>query len=349
MARIVHVGNFSFRTKGGYMHGIATKLSNGFVRNGHQVVNFSDRDVARASSVLGRRKLGARAANRALAKLCQDAKPDLLVLGHADVIEAKTLEGIRAASPALRVVQWNVDPVFEPDNIRRIESKLDQVDATLVSTAGEALAPLRREGRLLGFFPNPVDFSIERGENYLRDDLPYDIFCAIGHPTEPLRQICGRMWDMDDFFRRLMAAVPRAKPLLPGLMGYPTLAGAGYQAALESAAIGLNLSRRGDVLLYSSDRLAQMIGNGQAVAIERATGYDKYFSDDELVFFASLDELHAKLNRLLREPDRRKRIARAGRARYHALFNERIVAQYVLEVGLGRHDPSRYPWPTLVD
>jgi len=101
-------------------------------------------------------------------------------------------------------------------------------------------------------------------------------------------------------------------------------------------------------MLYSSDRLAHMIGNGQAIAIARATGYDSLFSDDEMLFFATLDELIASLDRLIADPPRRMRMAEAGRVRYHTLFNERIVADYVVDVAFGRFDPRRYPWPTLL-
>ena len=289
------------------------------------------------------------AANTALRRLCQDIEPDLLLLGHADMIDAATIAALRADLPRLRVLQWNVDPVFDADNIRRIRSKLDVVDATLVSTAGEALAPLRAPGKRLGFLPNPVDFSIEKGLNHSRTDLPFDVFYACGNPARPLRTICGRDWNMNDFASALLEAVPGMRACFPGIHGTPHFTGARYQTALESAAIGLNLSRRADMLLYSSDRLAHMIGNGQAVLIERATGYDRLFSDFELVFFGSLDELYGQVRALIADPARRMAVAEAGRRRYHALFNEQIVARYVLDVALEQFDAKDYPWPTLID
>ena len=48
MARIIHVGAFSLRAKGAFQHSVEHKLSNGLTRLGHQVVNFSDRQAARA-------------------------------------------------------------------------------------------------------------------------------------------------------------------------------------------------------------------------------------------------------------------------------------------------------------
>jgi hypothetical protein len=349
MVRILHVSNFSLRAKGAFLHKVEHKISNGLIRNGHQAINFSDRDAARANSLLGSVKGGGqRAANRALASFCRQMRPDVLFLGHGDVIEPETIGQLRDDQPSLRVLQWNVDPMFEADNVRRLISKLDVVDATLVSTAGEALAPLRRPGKLLGFLPNPVDFSIERGRNHEIRDLPYDLFYACGDPARPPREVCGRDWNMNDFMSALIGRLPGLRVLAPGIDGAPNLGGDACQAAMESAAIGLNISRRDDVLLYTSDRLAQMCGNGQAILIARSTGYDSLFSDEEMVFFDSVDGLVEAIRALVADPERRMRIATAGRARYHALFNERIVAAYMLDVALDRLDPSAYGWPTLL-
>jgi hypothetical protein len=347
--RILHVGNFGSRAKGAFLHSVAPKLSRGLIRLGHQVVDFADRDVARAATPFGARKLGRAVANRALLRVAHDMRPDLLVLGHADMIEAATIARLRGALPALRVVQWNVDPLFEPDNVTRLRGKLEVVDATLVSTAGEALLALRRPGMALGFFPNPVDFSIESGRADLADDLPHDLFFACGHPARPLRTLCGRAWNMEDFFAELRAAVPGLRTCLAGLCGQPHLAGAPYQDALAGCAAGLNASRRNDAYLYTSDRMAHMIGNGQAILIDRATGYERLFSSDQLAFFSGMDELAGLVRRLIEDPAWRRAVASAGRARYHDLFNEVVIARYLVDVATGTHDAARYEWPTLID
>jgi spore maturation protein CgeB len=131
-------------------------------------------------------------------------------------------------------------------------------------------------------------------------------------------------------------------------MGYPALRGAAYQRALEQAAIGLNISRQASELLYSSDRLAQMIGNGQAVAIERATGYDRLFTERQMIFFDSVEELARRLRILIHDVPERQAIAAAGWERYFSLFNERAIAEYIVDVAFDRHDSTRYEWPTLI-
>ena len=91
-----------------------------------------------------------------------------------------------------------------------------------------------------------------------------------------------------------------------------------------------------------------MAGNGLAILIDRGTLYDRLFGPGEMAFFASVEELSAQTRRLVAEPALRCAIAAAGRARYHALFNETLVARYVVEVACGTHDPKDSPWPTLI-
>ena len=214
--RILHVSNFGGKAKGAFVHSVPPKLSRGLVRAGHSVFDFSDRDAARAGSWLGNRKLGLGAANRALTRMALAMRPDLLLLGHADTIRPQTLADLRRAMPAMRVLQWNVDPLFEPDNVRRIRSKIEVVDATLVSTAGDALKAVARPRMRLGFLPNPVDFSIESGRADLQADLPYDLFYACGDPRSPPRHLFNCDWDMDQFITVLRSKVPemRAKTRL---------------------------------------------------------------------------------------------------------------------------------------
>ena len=201
----------------------------------------------------------------------------------------------------------------------------------------------------LGFMPNPADFAVEYGRADLCTAPAHDLFFACGHPARPLRTLFERDWNMEDFIAALRRQVPGLRTCLAGLDGQPHLAGARYQQALASCAAGLNASRRNDALLYSSDRLAHMAGNGQAILIDRGTGYGRLFSDMEMGLFSSMDELAALLARMIAEPGWRQALAQAGRARYHALFNETVVAGYVVDVAFGTHDAARYEWPTLID
>ncbi len=346
MARIVHASNFSRKAKGAFQHSVEHKITNGLIRNGHAVSNFSDRDVARAGTLLGHRAFGARAANRAFREFCRAVEPELILLGHANTLTPATLSDVRSDVPGVRILQYNVDPLFETNNVAAILSKVDVVDATLITSAGEALRPFYRPGRFLGFMPNPVDFAIESGCNHERPELPYDVFYACGNENDP-RFLCGRDWTSIALIAHIARSMPELRILSPGVRGQPLLAGGKYQRALASAAIGLNVSKRNDVFLYSSDRIAQLAGNGLATLVDRATGYESLLAEGEFVYFSTIDELVEKLGRLVGDPAYRRRVAAAGRARYHSLFNEQAVAKYIVDVAFGRLDEKATPWPSL--
>jgi hypothetical protein len=345
MARIVHASNFSRKAKGAFQHSVEHKITNGLIRNGHAVATFSDRDVARAGTLLGHRAFGGPAANRAFRAFCRSVEPELIVLGHANTLTAATLEDLKRDLPGVRILQYNVDPLFEAQNVAAILSKVEVVDATLITSAGEALRPFYRPGKFLGFMPNPVDFSIERGRNDERRDLPYDLFYACGNENDR-RFLCGQDWTSVDLIAHIAREAPELRILAPGVRGQPQLAGGAYQRALESAAIGLNVSKRNDVLLYSSDRVAHLAGNGLATLVDRATGYERLLAEGEFVYFSTIAELVGKLRTLAGDPAYRLSVAAAGRARYHALFNETVVAKYVVDVAFGRVDELTKLWPT---
>jgi len=349
--RIIHVSNFGYKAAKLYLHGVAPKLTNGWTRAGHHVINFSDRDVARWNSLFGHRKQGVGAANKALLDLCRSTRPDVLALGHADVIKPETVAAIRDSVPGLRVLQWNVDPIFDgaapsSDNARRILSKQALVDATFISTAGPLLASFAKAGAVVGFLPNPVDASLERGRNFEREGLQNDLFFAVGRGDE-LRNHVGEDITPNALADRLAAAAPEVRLSLHGVNGRPTVAGPAYEDAILSCAGALNLSRRNDVCLYTSDRLAHVVGNGLLAHVDRATGYGALFSDDQFAFYATQAELIDNLARFKRDDQARRRVAEAGWKRYFELFDATIIAEYMLDTIFQTHDGSKYPWPTL--
>lgn len=338
--RIIHVANFGFKPVKAYLHNTGMKLSNGWIRAGHHVINFSDRDIAKWQAFLGYRKLGVSAANKTLLKLCKSMRPDVVVFGHADVITNETIAQIRADVPGVKMMQWNFDWIVpegyaldndptSDNNKKKIRGKAALLDATFITTAGPALEEMSAH-----FMPNPVDLSIERHRNFERNDLPFDVFFA-SNSEDDRRHHCGEWREMGEFCRSMAAAVPSLKLMLPGINNAPKVFGPAYDDALGQCKIGLNISRRNDIYLYSSDRLAQMIGNGLAVCIDRASGYGDVFSEEEMIFYSTEDELFEKLARLKKDDAVRKRIAEQGWKRYTELYNSTAVAQSMLDALYG--------------
>lgn len=338
--RIVIAGNYNEKRAGANFYATVRKLTNGFTRNGHHVMPFSDRDVAREVHRWGLGRGGDTHANRRLIELCSNFRPDLLVLFHADKIENDTIRELRATLPGLGVAVVNLDPIFLPENPPRIRRFAEVADVTFITTAGERLKEFVTPTHKMAFIPNPADRSIETLRCFARTDQAYDFLCTIGtERTTPWR---GQM------MREIEALVPEARCAFYGLEGRPYLQGNDYFEAIASARMGLNINRADDHYLYSSDRFAQYAGNGLLVFVARSTGYDEIFSDEEFVFYRDLDELADRLRHFLADDGERQRIARNGYARYHAFFSETLVAGFMADVMTGQLRSEDYVWPTEI-
>lgn len=350
--RILHVANYGYKAKAVTLHSVAWKLTNGWTRAGHHVITFSDRDIARWAGLFGHRKWGVIPANRTLIEVAQNMEPDVLAFGHADTISAETISTIRQKLPNVRVLQWNIDPLFEgqeassDDNRRRIFSKVDVVDATFVTTPGEPLAPIAARCKITGFIPNPSDPAIERLHAEENPSPKDDLFFAAG-TGDGTRFHCGVHRHVDTFCREMTEALPGVKFKFAGVLGQPHLFGPAYDRVLAELRMGLNMSRRNDVYLYSSERIAHYAANGLVTFIDRANGYQDFFGEDELAFYSTEAELFEKIARLGKDDAERRRIGAKGRARYHEIFDSEIVGRYMLDAVMGDHDASRYAWPTL--
>lgn len=342
--KILHVANLSMTPKGAGYFGVPFKLTNGLVRAGHNVMNFSDRDVARTATIIHNRKFGVAGANRILLEVARSFVPDMILFGHADTIRPETLPALRALLPEVKLVQWNVDPLFEPDNVRRINSKIAHVDYTFVSTAGESLKALGQGKYPVAFLPNPVDPSIERARNFdhARETLPFDLFFAAGNPAMR-RAHAGIEAPVAELVARLRAARPELRLSTPGC-DTPMVFGRGFELALASAAMGLNISRRNDVRLYSSDRLAQMAGSGMLVFVDRATGYGEIFGDDCFAFYSTEAELFEKLDFYHRDDAARRQVARRGWEAYRSAFDSGLIGAYIVDVVFGGADAKVMGW-----
>ncbi|WP_404385140.1 glycosyltransferase [Caenispirillum salinarum] len=333
------------RAKGAGHFGVSFKLSNGLVRAGHFVLNFSDRDIARASTIFRTTKAGIGGVNRTLLEVAQDYHPDLILFGHADTIRRQTLEALREKLPQAILAQWNVDPLFEADNVARINSKIDLVDWTFVSTAGSMLRDLAADSHRVAFLPNPVDPSIERARCFEmdREALPHDLFFPAGLGTQE-RFHAGRMTCGNEIADRIHERMPDLRCDLPGVNGAPRKFGRPYEIALSSAAMGLNLSRRNDVHLYTSDRMAHLCGSGLLTFIDRATGYGELFDESELGFYSTEDELLQRIAAFRADDATRRRVAEAGWRAYRTMFDATRISAYMIDVMYESVDPWAFRW-----
>ncbi|MEW7976673.1 MAG: glycosyltransferase [Candidatus Sedimenticola endophacoides] len=333
--RILHVANFSIKKYAKVFYATDKKISNGFIRNGDFVYEFSDRDIARMESIVRSKSLGRKALNSALLKTVENLQPDFLLLGHTDLLEEATLDRARRINPELKIAQWFVDPLFEPHVREHLFQRLPHLDAFFCTTAGDWLDPFRKINSSCYYLPNPVDDSIETLKNDQRNDFPCDlIYCGIDH-KDPVRT---------RILAELRQRLTNINFCLHGSLGTKPIFGAAYLNALANSKMGLSLSRRSDIPYYSSDRIAQLAGNGLLVFIPETPGFRNLFSDEEVVYFSTTEDLFDRVTYYQKNDGIRKAIACAGRKKAHASYSTQRIARFISEATSKTPFSEAYEW-----
>ena len=350
--RIIHCTNFNLiKRTGAYMNIAPYKISHGLIRNGHNVLDISDRDILKTFSVFGKfKQFGQKPFNELFYQYCVDSNPDGIILGHADTITPETLARVRKVLPNTKILQWNVDcinPEIVPSNIEHIESKIDLVDYTIITTADKKL--LRQfdvKKHKVGFMPNPTDKSIETGRAFEIKEPEWDLV----FPSSPksVREFDGRLMKTSDIIERISKNIDMNKVLFSRVMG-ESLVGAEYQRVFSNTAMGLNINRSNHDYLYSSDRMAHLMGNGALALMDERTGFGDLFGDDEIAFYKDEDELYQKIDYYRHNPEERMAMAEKGWKKYHELFSETLIAKYITDLMFDEFEAGNFPWPTIVE
>ena len=333
--RLLLVDNLMIRRYGNLRMGPGRKLMCGAIRNDWRICEFSDRDMARLLAPLGIRSLGGVIANRKLLLTAKNFRPDIMLLGHCDYVTNETLAAIRAAVPGIRIAHFNVDPLWQPRTRAQMADRMESCDALFATTAGEVLKTWTTGRNVVAYMPNPSDPSMENQDNGAKTDFARDLFFA-GNPREG-----DPRWDL------LRALLPKIEGRLRvEIFGAdrPSIWGADYEDVLATSKMSLNLNRREGDLWYSSDRIAHLMGFGILTFQSSKNGMQRFFTDQETVWFDEAADLAEKILRYQADDAARAAVASAGRAKYHALFNGARVLRYMVETMLGEPYSEPYEW-----
>ena len=133
--KIIHITNFNERHNGRLFYNTGVRINNALIRLNHSVLTISDRDI-----VSYKRSImdidGSKFLNEKLLSTFRRYKPDLLILGHADLIQKKTLLYLKNNFPNLKIIQWFLDRMDEDWKInkKRFLDKIDYIDFSFCTT-----------------------------------------------------------------------------------------------------------------------------------------------------------------------------------------------------------------------
>ena len=322
--RIVHAANLQLDKDGAHLWNQDQKIHHGLIRLGHFVYPFSINDRARMLSPTGSKTFGKGKTNKALVETCRNVHPDLLILGHAQYISAETLREIRTILPQIRISLWYVDPLWDAEPTRHLRDRTPVLDALFCSTGGPLLQSFATPNCPAHFIPSAVDPGIEchRAFDTPDDEIIHDLLFFGRDKNQPERRA---------FLTQLRDKLGDLRIGYYGCLDQALIMGWEKEQIIRRSKMALNLSRRTDVELYSSSRIAELMGNGILTLTPRGAGLEELYAEDELVYYDTLDDLADKVRRLSGDRESRTTIARRGWQRNHRDYNGTEVARIIVD------------------
>ena len=317
---------------------LGKKFTNGFVRNGHDVLEISDRDYLRnnRSFNLIPNKINFQ---NFFIETFKNYNPDMLFFGHTKNLTLETLDTIRSINKNLVISQWNEDPVmsgleYSKLNLSNINLYSDFVDHNFITTDPSIIK--NKSNKNFHFFYVPVDKNIERFDVY-KLKPKNDLFYAMSHGVNRATLKHGTEDNRIKFLDKLVKKIPNIKYDFYGFLNKQPIWGNDFNNALIGSKMGLNLSRGKPTKYYSSNRIASIMGNGLLTFIDKKVMMNDFFNDDEMIFYNNINDLSEKIKFYSNKDKLRKKIAMKGQKKYFKLFNERRITKYFIDISTGRN------------
>ena len=318
---------------------LGKKFTNGFVRNGHDVLEISDRDFIRNnkyfSLIPSRNNF-----QTFLIDTFKNYNPDIVFFGHTKNIELSTFDVFKSINKNLILSQWNEDPVmpslkYSKQNISNIKLYSDFVDHNFITTDPSILNKTINKNNFYFFFV-PVDKNIESFEVYNMKPKK-DLFYAMSHGVNRATLKAGVEDERINFLDKLVKKIPNIKYDFYGFANKQPIWGNDFNNALINSKMALNLSRGKPTKYYSSNRIASVMGNGLLTFIDEKVKMSDFFNQNELIFYNDINELADKIRFYSNSDKLRKKIASNGKKKYFKLFNEKRISKYILDISLGNN------------
>lgn len=317
---------------------LGKKFTNGFTRNGHDVLEISDRDFIKNSKSFNLLKDSRVNFQNYLIETCKNYNPDLLFFGHTRNIELSTINELKTLNKNLIISQWNEDPVmpslsYSKQNISNIRLYAGSVDHNFITTDPSVLKKKINLDNFHFFFV-PVDKNIERFDVFKMNPKK-DLFYAMSHGVNRAILKKGTEDNRVKFLDKLVKKISKIKYDFYGFANKQPIWGNNFNNALINSKMALNLSRGKPTKYYSSNRIASVIGNGLLTFIDNKVQMSDFFNKNEIIFYNDINDLSDKIKFYSANDKLRKKIAENGKKKYFKLFNEINVAKYLVDTSLG--------------
>jgi hypothetical protein len=322
-----------------YNISLGKKFTNGFIRNGHDVLEISDRDFIKQNRTFALSTSTNNKFQKYLLETFKNYNPDLLFFGHTKNIELETIDKFKSTNKNLIISQWNEDPImpsldYSKTNIRNISYYGNNVDHNFITTDPSIFKKQNTKIKNLHFFFVPVDSNIECFDVFKLNPTK-DIFYAMSHGVNRAKLKKGKIDSRINFLNSLVKKIKDINYDFYGFENKEPIWGDSFYRALVNSKMGLNLSRGLPTKYYSSNRIASLMGNGLLTFIDRKTQMHDFFNKNEIIFYDNIYDLSDKINFYKQNNKSRIKIAKNGKKKYFQLFNELKTTKYIVDKSLG--------------
>ena len=317
---------------------LGKKFTNGFIRNGHDVLEISDRDFIKNNKTFNLLQNSRVNFQNYLIETCKNYNPDLLFFGHSNNIDLDTIHELKNLNKNLIISHWNEDPVmpgltYSKKNILNISKYASFVDHNFITTDPSVLKKKIKTDNFHFFFV-PVDKNIERFDVFNMNPKN-DLFYAMSHGVNRAILKKGTEDERIEFLDKLVKKISNIKYDFYGFANKEPIWADDFNKSLVNSKMALNLSRGKPTKYYSSNRIASIVGNGLLTFIDKKVQLSDFFNDNEIIFYDNINDLSDKIRFYSINDKLRKKIAKNGKKKYFKLFSETKISKFIVDVSLG--------------
>jgi len=341
--KILHISTFDEKNDHRLFNiSIANKLTKGFIRNGHDVVNFSYRDYRDKFMLKNNNSL-----NNKVFNITSNYRPDLILLGHNNILGHDIMEKIKSKYKT-KVALWYEDHLTKggpnySNNLELIEKNRELIDQYFLTIFPDLIKTSIPKSKM-NFMPIPSDKNIENLEIYNSNNRYKDLFFALSHGVNFGKLKPRNIDEREAFINRLLK---RNTKLTFNILGYANEQpkwNYQYFNELSKCKTALNLSRGKPMKYHTSNRIASLVANGIMTFIDKKTKYQDFFSNDEMGFYNDIDDLLNQLEKLNGNINKINKISRNGKKKYFSIFDNSIIADYIISKLFDTKSKFKYVW-----
>ena len=344
--KILHISTFDERNNHRLFNiSLSNKISKGFIHNNHDVINFSYRNHLGLIN-----KKNTTTTNFKIKEIYNNYKPDLVILGHNNVLNREVLTHIKKKNSS-KVILWYEDALSKKgegpswkSNLDLLEKNNDLIDKYFITTHPNDIIASKIDRKKLNFLPMLVDENIENLHLFNIKNKFKDLFFAISHGVNFGKLKKNKSDERERFINKLFQISSNIKFNILGIADENPKWNYDFYKELAKCKMALNLSRGKPIKYATSNRIASLVANGIYTFIDKKTKFNDFFDDDEMGFYENEIDLINKVENLKSKEDKVYKYAKNGMKRYFSLFNNKLVTKYIIDRTFNDKNDKKQIW-----